>query len=85
MSLKLKTKFRIIQKGDKYYLQEKFFFKWRNAVTYSGLKKPYGFNSTKAIHELIRSEFWWDIIRTTRKFDYDLFIRQKNKNNKDQK
>ncbi len=85
MSLRLRTKFRIIEKDSKYYLQEKIFLKWRNAVTYSGLKEPYGFDSTKAIHELISSELWWDVIRTTRKFDYDLFIRQKKKNRRDKK
>ena len=79
MSLKLKTKFRIVQKGGKYYLQEKRFFKWRNAVTYSGLKEPYGFTKTKAIHELISSELWWSIIRQTRKFDYELFRREYKK------
>ena len=75
MSLKINTKYRIIEKDNKYYLQEKEFIKWKHVFTYAGLNKPFGFNTIESLKEKLLREFWWKLIVETREHDDSLFIR----------
>jgi hypothetical protein len=80
MSLNLKTKIRITERGGSYFLQEKRFFRWVDCFGFSGSRaKPYPFNKTKHLRYVISDEIWWQIIKETRKHDNKLFIRETKK------
>ena len=77
MSLNLKAKLRIIERGGAYFLQEKRFFKWVDCISFAGiLNEPFPFTSTESITNVVKDEIWWQIIRETRKHDNKLFIRE---------
>ncbi len=80
MSLNLKAKMRITERGGSYFLQEKRFFRWVDCISFAGLlDKPFPFTQTESICYIIKDEIWWQIIRETRKHDNKLFIREKEK------
>ena len=76
MSLNLKAKLRVLERDEKYFLQEKRGFVWVDCISFTGLEAPFPFTSTKSLMELLKTEIWWQIITETRKHDSELFIRE---------
>lgn len=79
MSLNLKAKFRITERGGFYFLQERRLFRWVDCFNYAGLTEPYPFTTTESIHEVLENQIWWRVIRESRKHDTNLFIRERKK------
>lgn len=79
MSFNLTTKYRIIEKDNLYYLQEKRFFRWKYVFQYGGLDTPFGFSTIDNLERSFKENIWWNTISETRIHDDELFIRDHEK------